>query len=257
MSYDVCKDKDLFPEALSLGRSTFAIRQTVKFKLGKNHRQGASGRIVEGKFALYDGSFGPHTIAIKINNPKKVKDEETSKEVQMQIRLFCHMERKRASKTRASIPETLFSATIPRVRKVIGMERVDESFMARLLKTKGATALLVSRRHAVARRRVCWPCCRTTSDSCTEIFGENVMFRENSVFLIDFGMANAVHAEPTRLTTDARYEGVKFNRHLDMLTLVTSLRGTSRSTDGTTVPSGATASSRHSGFPFERESWQR
>jgi tRNA A-37 threonylcarbamoyl transferase component Bud32 len=231
--YDLCRivhDTEdasaLFPTARRQGRGgTYTFWDPpVSFALDKQLGKGSYGLV-------YHGRFKSKSVAVKINKKGKVPLATDANEVRMQARLSCHLRSVRSARgAMARVPETYFSVTTERGR-ALGMERVDSSLLAHLLARKGDDQVRVLRE---AVRQIAALLVVLQDDLKFvhgDLHGENAMVRGGSasfqVYLIDFGMSSTQGPQgrrAERVLTDTRYEGVPYNKHLDMLTLLTSLR---------------------------------
>lgn len=221
-TYDVCTSVKTFPVARQLTKDTFCIRGSPTFRIGRKIAEGRYGVIFDG--SLYRGTLGEVPIAIKRNKSDEIS--KSTAEVEMQIRLYCHhvSERPQGLPGGAFLPKTFFAAMVPHFGHVIGMERVDESLIDRLQRGGGASPRVLEGALDKVSSLL-----RCLQDDLEFMHGDlhcgNVMFRKNDVILVDFGMSSAHFQDTERRTVaDTRYNGVSFNPHLDLLTLVTSLR---------------------------------
>ena len=185
---------------------------TETFTLGGVLGGGESGRI-------YKGTFGTRAVVVKVNGG--VTPREDVHEAMMQVRLYCHLEGRR-TRDMAGVPEAVFAATVPGVGRALGMARVDRPLLADV-KERASVGALHQALRKVARLLA------LLQDDLQFMHGdlhaENVMMRgADDVFLIDFGMASAKFGRSPRMLTNERYAGVRFNPHLDLLTLLTALR---------------------------------
>lgn len=231
--YDLCRlaedphndPKDLFPPSRKVhGRSFQFWNPAVRFRLGKELGKGAYGTI-------YHGTFGTQPVAIKVNNPKQVLLKTDADEVRMQFRLHCHMNAAaQRQRTMAAIPKTYFAARVPASGRALGMERMDRNLLAHVQRQPTAQRQIDVLHDALLRlARLLQVLQHDLRFMHGDLHGENVMVRDEpyEVYLIDFGMASmdaVPGARRRRDVTDARYEDVPFHPHLDLLTLLTSLR---------------------------------
>ena len=223
-AYDICKlvdggSKELFPTSKKMGSDGYAFwNPPERYSLGVELNRGASGRV-------YRGTFGSRAVAIKVNDPKKVKRRTDEDELQMQLRLHCLLNDEGAlPRHAANVPAVLFAAQIPRVGRAVGMERVDESMLAMIMRTTKTAQIRELRRVLLLLARLLEFLQTHMQFMHGDLHAENVMMRGSDVFLIDFGMASVSEGGKKRFTTDDRYKKVPFNPHLDLLTLLTVLR---------------------------------
>ena len=225
--YDICKlvesgGKELFPTSKKTNGGYAFWDPPERYSLGVELNRGASGRV-------YKGTFGSLAVAIKVNDTRKVKRKTDEDELRMQLRLHCLLNdegalRHDAASPAAMVPKVLFAAQIPRVGRGVGMERVDESMLAMVLRTPNAEQIRALRRVLRALVRLLVFLQDRMQFMHGDLHAENVMMRGSDVFLIDFGMASVVEGGKKRFITDDRYRNTGFNSSLDMLTLLTVLR---------------------------------
>jgi tRNA A-37 threonylcarbamoyl transferase component Bud32 len=204
----------LFPLAAKQpGRSpSYRVGEDV-VRLGKLIGEGASGRV-------YRCVYRRRSVVVKLNvNPSQREDMH---EALMQARLYCHLrDTGQTGAHLAHVPEAFFAATLPDLGRVLGMQRVDVP----LLRFAGEQRSIQPLRdvlHKVCELLVVLQ--RDLAFMHGDLHGENVMLVGKEVFLIDFGMSSARFGSQRRMTTDVRYDGVRFHPQLDLLTLLTSLR---------------------------------
>lgn len=228
LPYDLCKlvddaKSDVFPRAKRHGSAFEFWEPPERVTLGQQINKGSTGRI-------FHGTFGTRAVAIKVNNPYKVSLKTDENEVRMQTRLYCHMLEKKGLGPTARIPTTYFAATIPTLGRALGMERMDRSLMAHLTKkTTGDLAQISFLKNAMDKvASLLAVLQRDLKFMHGDLHGENVMVGDSplTIYLIDFGMSSIATGRwgGKRMVTDDRYLGAPFNSHLDLLTLLTSLR---------------------------------
>lgn len=188
------------------------------FTVGKLVAKGASGRI-------YEGTFGVRPVVVKVNVGVPV--EEDVNEALMQTRLYCHLRDRKGGipPGAARIPETVFAATVTGVGRVLGMAKVGTPLLADVQGRRSSSEQVGALRKALTQvAKLLVVLQDDVSFVHGDLHGENVMIQGDGAFLIDFGMSSARFGRNPRMVTNDRYAGVRFHRHLDLLTLLTSLR---------------------------------
>jgi hypothetical protein len=197
----------------------------LHFRVGRRVAKGASG-------VVYHGTFGNQAVALKVNNPRRVKLRTDADEVRMQSLLYCHLRDGRTpiDGPCARVPKTFFAVRASGVGRMLGMARVDRSLLAHVQRVRTAALQIAVLRDALRRvATLLGVLQRDLKFMHGDLHAENVMVRDVpfDVLLIDFGMASLTpkrDAPASRFVTDARYADVRFHAHLDLLTLLTALR---------------------------------
>ena len=227
MAYDLCRvietvktDAGVFPLAKAASSKEFTFwSPPVRIGLGKQINKGASG-------VIYHGKFGEGAVAIKINNPRRVKLRTDADEVRMQTQLYCHVRDRGLPAAAARIPDTLFAARLPGHGRALGMQRMDRDLLAHVQALRSSAAQVGELRRVLKSLAQLLAVLQKDLEFMHgDLHGGNVMLGERgAVFLIDFGMASIKKRGGGRDVTDDRYEGEAFHPHLDFLTLLTALR---------------------------------
>lgn len=229
MAYDLCRavdgapsDAALFPAARAASAGAFEFwTPPVRIVVGQAIGRGKAA-------AIYRGTFGGAAAAIKVNDPRRVPLRADAAEVRLQARLYCHLrDRGRLGAGGAArVPEPLFAARLPGVGRALGMERVECCLLARVHGLRAPRAQVAQLRAALgAVARLLAVLQADFRFMHGDLHGANVMLgARDAVYLVDFGMASVARRGGGRDVADERYAGVAFHPHLDLLTLVTSLR---------------------------------
>lgn len=225
--YDICEvvraakgDAAVFPLAKAAAGKRYTFwdpPETVV--VGAKLNEGASGKI-------YHGTFGKAAVAIKVNNPRRVKLRTDAEEVRMQTQLHCHVRDRKLPALAASVPATLFAARLPGIGRALGMQRMHRDLLTHVQALRApAEQIKTLHRALTSLAQLLAVLQKDLAFMHGDLHGGNVMLGEGgAVFLIDFGMASVKTAGGGRDVTDDRYEGVGFHQHLDLLTLLTALR---------------------------------
>jgi hypothetical protein len=225
--YELCRaiaaartDDEVFPQATASGSGFAFWSPAVRVAVGKEIARGAAG-------VVYHGTFDGVPVALRVSHRGATVRTDAA-EVRLQTKLYCHVrDRPRALAAGAArVPETLFAARIPKLGRALGMQRVERTLLAHVRALRTPRAQIAALRAAL--RSVAQLLAVLQADlrfMHGDLHGGNVMVGERgAVFVIDFSMSSVARRGGGREITDDRYEAAPFNAHLDLLTLLTSLR---------------------------------
>lgn len=231
--YDLCKiieavesheDRGcLFPNARKLTPGTSVMRGRYLFATDNEFSvQSVMGSGEYGR--VMTGTFGNRNVVIKRN--VNVSMREDVNEAIMHTRLYCYMRSFAPGDANhmARIPEAIFAASVTGFGRVLGMERMEIPLLQHIQRTATPAQIRLLKGVLMKICELLVVLQRKFSFMHGDLHGENVMVRGTDVFLIDFGMSSATFDCRPRMVTSTRYEGVPFHPHLDMLTIMTSLR---------------------------------